>query len=123
MNVNEAFARMAKSEFFLVAGTGAALQELRNKGDIYHHILMAEALRKPVILMLNGDLRPLERAEFLKALERVELIGTIYFNLDSSSDQAKKRLERLLASWRKKTGITSGQAAVRERSELCLKKF
>ena len=123
MNVPATFEAMAQSAFFLMLGEGSALQELRDKGDCYQQVLMARALKKPVVLMLDRQLRPLEHSEIRNCLEDREIIGTVYFDSKNMDDSVRDRLQVLLERWKKKTGRSAGRVAVREKSELCLKRL
>jgi len=123
MNVPETFETMAQSAFFLMLGEAGALQQLRDRGDCYEQILMARGLKKPVLLMLDRQLRPLEQAEIRNCLENMEIIGTVFFDSKHMDDSVRDRLQVLLERWKKNTGRSAGPVAVRENSELCLKKF
>lgn len=105
MNVPATFESMAQSSFFLVLGEGDYLQEVRDKGDCYQQILMARALKKPVVLMLDRQLRPLEQGELRNCLEGMEIIGTVSFDSKEMDDRVKDELGELLASWKKKRGV------------------
>jgi len=105
MNVAATFESMAQSSFFLVLGEGDVVQEIRDKGDCYHQILMARALKKPVVLMLDRQLRPLEQGEMRNCLEGLEIIGTVFFDSEKMDDRVKDELGELLASWKKKRGV------------------
>jgi len=105
MNVAATFESMAQSSFFLVLGEGDVVQEVRDKGDCYQQILMARALKKPVVLMLDRQLRPLEQGELRNCLEGMEIIGTVSFDSKEMDDRVKDELGKLLASWKKKRGV------------------
>jgi len=124
LNVAVTFDRLAQSAFFLVIGTGDYLQEVRDKGDCYQQILMARALKKPIILMLDRQLRPLEQAEIRNCLEGMEIIGAVFFDSKHNrDDRVKDELGELLERWKRKTGRSTVRVAVREESELCLKRL
>ncbi len=123
MNVAVDFERMAQSSTFLVIGTDDYLQEVRDKGDGYQQILMARALKKPVVLMLDRQLRPLEQQEIRNCLEGMEIIGTISFDSKEMDGRVKGELGGLLERWKRKTGRSTAQVAVRGDSGVCLKKL
>jgi len=123
MNVPVTFETMAQSAFFLVIGTGDYLQELRDRGDCYQQVRMARALKKPVVLMLDRQLRPLEQSEIRNCLENMEIIGTVFFDSNHRDDGVKDELLELWERWKRKTGRSAGRVAVREESELCLKRL
>ncbi len=123
MNVAATFETIAQSAFFLMLGEGSALQELRDRGDCYQQVLMARALKKPVVLMLDRQLRPLEHAEIRNCLEGMEIIGTVSFDSKKMDNRVRDRLQELMERWKKKTGRSTGRVAVREESELCLKRL
>ena len=104
LNVPATFESMAQSSFFLVLGEGDVVQELRDKGDCYQQILMARALKKPVVLMLDRQLRPLEQGEIRNCLEDMEIIGTVSFDSKEMDDRVKDELGELLERWRKMKG-------------------
>jgi hypothetical protein len=105
MNVPATFESMAQSSFFLVLGEGDVVQEIRDKGDCYQQILMARALKKPVVLMLDRQLRPLEQGEMRNCLEGLEIIGTVFFDSEKMDDRVKDELRELLGSWKKTRGV------------------
>ena len=113
MNVPATFESMAQSSFFLVLGEGDVVQEIRDKGDCYQQILMARALKKPVVLMLDRQLRPLEQGELRNYLEGMEIIGTVSFDSKEMDDRVKDNLEDILKRWKRKTGRSTAQVAVR----------
>ena len=113
MNVPATFESMAQSSFFLVLGEGDVVQEIRDKGDCYQQILMARALKKPVVLMLDRQLRPLEQGELRNYLEGLEIIGTVSFDSKEMDDRVKDNLEDILKRWKRKTGRSTAQVAVR----------
>jgi hypothetical protein len=104
---------MAQSSFFLVLGEGDVVQEIRDKGDCYQQILMARALKKPVVLMLDRQLRPLEQGELRNYLEGLEIIGTVSFDSKEMDDRVKDNLEDILKRWKRKIGRSTAQVAVR----------
>lgn len=114
MNVPATFEGMARSSFFLMLGEGDVVQEIRDKGDCYQQILMARALKKPVVLMLDRQLRPLEQGELRNCLEGLEIIGTVSFDSEKMDDRAKDELGELLGSWKRKTGRSTARVAVKE---------
>jgi hypothetical protein len=105
MNVPATFESMAQSSFFLVLGVGDVVQEIRDKEDCYQQIRMARALKKPVVLMLDRQLRPLEQEELYNCLEGLEIIGTVSFDSEKMDDRVKDELGDLLAGWKKKRGV------------------
>ncbi len=123
MNVPATFESMAQSSFFLVLGEGDVVQEIRDKGDCYQQVLMARALKKPVVLMLDRQLRPLEQGELRNCLEGLEIIGTVSFDSEKMDDRVKDELGELLARWKRKTGRSAARVAVRGDSGVCLKKL
>lgn len=123
MNVPATFEGIAQSATFLVIGTGDYLQEARDKGDCYQQILMVRALKKPVILMLDRKLHPLEQAEIRNCLEGMEIIGTVFFDSKHMDDRVRDQLQDLLERWKKKTGRSIDQVAVSEDSGICLKEL
>lgn len=100
MDVAATFERMAQSSFFLMLGEGDVVQEIRDKGDCYQQILMARALKKPVVLMLDRQLRPLEQEELRNCLEGMKIIGTLFFDSEKMDDRVRDQLQDLLERWK-----------------------
>jgi len=122
MNVALTFETVAQSAFFLMLGEGSALQELRDRGDCYQQVLMARALKKPVVLMLDRMLRPLEQQEVRNCLEGMEIIGTVSFDSENIDDRARGELGEMLERWQKKTGQSIGRVTGRKGLELWAKR-
>ena len=118
MNVALTFETVAQSAFFLMLGEGSALQELRDRGDCYQQVLMARALKKPVVLMLDRMLRPLEQQEVRNCLEGMEIIGTVSFDSENIDDRARGELGEMLERWKKKTGQSAVRVTGRKGLEL-----
>jgi len=122
MNVALTFETMAQSAFFLMVGEGGALQELRDRGDCYQQVRMARALKKPVVLMMDRMLRPLEQQEIQNCLEGMEIIGTVSFDSENIDDRARGELGEMLERWQKKTGQSIGRVTGRKGLELWAKR-
>lgn len=58
MDISRTFEKMAGSAIFLALGTVSYLQEIREHGDCYHQVMMAKALKKATILMLDKKRHP-----------------------------------------------------------------
>lgn len=102
MNITATFERMASSAFFLAVGEASFLRELRKQGDCYQLVLMARALKKPTVLMLDRRLQPSEQAEIRRNLDGLEIIGTVFFDSQNPEERVKDELGAVLLAWEKR---------------------
>lgn len=105
MNIHATFENMVQSSFFLVLGERTFVNNFRDKGDCYQQILMARALKKPVILMEDRQLQPLERIEMHSFLEGMEIIGTVSFDSKTMDDKVLYEMREILERWKKTRSI------------------
>jgi len=94
MDVSRVFEGVAESGVFIALGTSGYLEELREHGDCYHQLMMAKALKKPAILMLDKRLLPSEREEIRQGLNGLKVIGTVLFDREKLEDRALNELRR-----------------------------
>ena len=101
MDISRTFGKMAESAIFLALGTASYLQEIREHGDCYHQVMMAKALKKPTILMLDQRLLPSEHEEIRQALNGLEVISTVLFDSERKTEvRVQNELKEILENWR-----------------------
>lgn len=104
IDIAKTFELMAGSAVFLALGAKSFLQEVREHGDCYHQVMMAKALKKPTILMLDQRLLPSEHEEIRQSLSGLEVIGTVLFDSERLGDRAlderiQNELKEILDGW------------------------
>ena len=102
MNIPKTFEGMAESAFFLALGDASYLQSLREQGDCYQQVQMAQALKKPTIMMLDRRLQPSEQEELRSCLDGLEIIGTVFFDSQNMEERVKDELGEVLERWKKR---------------------
>jgi len=105
MEIGRTFEKVAESTVFLALGTVSYLQEIREHGDCYHQVMMAKALKKPAILMLDQRLLPSEHEEIRQGLNGLEVIGTVLFDSEQMDDRVENELWEILENWKKRGGV------------------
>lgn len=105
MDISRTFEKVAESAVFLALGTASYLQEIREHGDCYHQVMMAKALKKPTILMLDRRLLPSEHEEIRQGLNGLEVIGTVLFDSGLKDDRIQNELKVILESWKKRASV------------------
>ena len=103
--ISRTFEKMAESAIFLALGTASYLQEIREHGDCYHQVIMAKALKKPTILMLDQRLLPSEHEEIRQGLNGLEIIGTVLFDSEQMEDRVQNELKEILENWKKRDSV------------------
>lgn len=108
MNIPKTFEKVAGSAIFLALGTADYLKQVREHGDSYHQVMMARALKKPVILMLDRRLSPSERDELRECFDGLEILGTVFFDgarkESELEESAQKELGEILVKWKESLG-------------------
>ncbi|MBA7662001.1 hypothetical protein ES703_70023 [subsurface metagenome] len=105
MDISRTFEKMAESGVFVVLGTASYLQEIRKHGDCYHQVMMAKALRKPAILILDQRLLPSECEELRQGLNGLEVIGTVLVDSEHLEDRALNELKEIMETWKKRSSV------------------
>ena len=103
MDVGRNFEGIAQSGIFLVLGTASYLQEIRGHGGCYQQVMMAKALGKPVILMLDQRLLPSEHDEIRRRLSGIEIIGSVLFDSEHLDDRVANELREILEKWKRES--------------------
>ena len=105
MDTGRTFEKVAESAVFLALGTASYLQEIREHGDAYHQVMMAKALKKPTILMLDQRLLPSEHEEIRQCLNGLEVIGTVLFDSEQMDDRVGNKLREILENWKTRASV------------------